>query len=334
MKKFIISLIKYIIIPNILMLTTIYLFDVFQLRDFQDYYLDQTVDKNRSFITANTYLNNRKNEKFNSFIFGSSRSHAFKCKNWDNYLATDSKSFHFDGSGEGLWNIHKKVKFLDELGDSIKNALIIIDHNTLKNTKPRYEHIYIEHPRISKGSWIIFYYQFIKINYNWKFFVPIIDYKIFKVYRNYMRGSINNKKYNDISNNINCDIWYGEDEHLRNDSLGYYDAYLLSTFYERSKKQKYASSIITNDEIIQLNEIRNIFDKHKTTYKIVISPLYDQLQIGKKQEGLIRNIFGTKNVYNFSGINRFTTFIQNYYENSHYKPLVANKIMKTIYYKN
>ena len=56
-------------IPNILMLTTIYLFDVFQLRDFQDYYLDQTVDKNRSFITANTYLNNRKNEKFIPFLF-------------------------------------------------------------------------------------------------------------------------------------------------------------------------------------------------------------------------------------------------------------------------
>ena len=35
----------------------------------------------------------------------------FRCIDWDKYLDNDSKSFHFDGSGEGLWNIHKKEIF-------------------------------------------------------------------------------------------------------------------------------------------------------------------------------------------------------------------------------
>ena len=85
---------------------------------------------------------------------------AFRCIDWDKYLDNDSKSFHFDGSGEGLWNIHKKVKFLDEMGDSIKHALVVMSHETLKKTYPRYGHLFVEDPRISKESWITFYYQF------------------------------------------------------------------------------------------------------------------------------------------------------------------------------
>jgi len=40
---------------------------------------------------------------------------------------------------------------------------------------------------------------------------------------------------------------------------------------------------------------------------------------------------GKKNVYDFSGKNKLTTPIGNYYETSHYRPHVANKIMELIY---
>jgi hypothetical protein len=41
--------------------------------------------------------------------------------------------------------------------------------------------------------------------------------------------------------------------------------------------------------------------------------------------------FGSSNVYNFSGKNEFTTDLSNYYESSHYRPLLADKILKEIY---
>ena len=40
---------------------------------------------------------------------------------------------------------------------------------------------------------------------------------------------------------------------------------------------------------------------------------------------------GKQNVFDFSGINFITNDYHNYYENSHYRPHVADYIMKEIY---
>jgi hypothetical protein len=45
----------------------------------------------------------------------------------------------------------------------------------------------------------------------------------------------------------------------------------------------------------------------------------------------LTNLFGKENVYDFSGINEYTESIYNYYENSHYRPYVADEIMKKLY---
>ena len=336
MKTFINQLIKYLIIPNLILLSIVYYVDIFQIfGGFQDYYENQTIKNNRSFITANTYYHFRKNKKFNSFIFGSSRSLSFKCKDWDEYLDNDSKSFHFDGYGEGLWNIYKKLESIDEVGDSIRNALVIIDMSILRRTDPRYGHLFTEHPNISKESWIKFYFQFFKIHYNFKFISSYIDYSIFKEMRNYMKLFIKKGKNKDIVNNVNCDFWFGYDQDIQEDSLGYYNNLIKEgVFYERVEKKIFdIKEKVTKKEILQLKKISTIFKRHNTSYKIVIAPLYDQMPLGEEQLELLYDIFDKKYIYNFSGINQLTVPKSNYYEQSHFKPSVAKKIMDIIYSK-
>jgi hypothetical protein len=112
------------------------------------------------------------------------------------------------------------------------------------------------------------------------------------------------------------------------------DAYYkerTSVFYKRSVTPQIYGSVIREVHQKQLEEIKAIFDTNATDYRIVISPLYDQVQLNPEDLQFLQNLFGKEKVFDFSGINSFTTPVTNYYEESHYRPLVADSILKAIY---
>jgi hypothetical protein len=80
-----------------------------------------------------------------------------------------------------------------------------------------------------------------------------------------------------------------------------------------------------------LYDIKRIFLKHKTKYRIVISPLYDQQYFNPKDLEKLQNIFGKMNVFDLSGKNQITEYKGNYYQNQHYKIFIGREILKTIY---
>jgi hypothetical protein len=330
MKQFL-SKILIFSIPSILLILLVIWIDFFKIFGFHDYYLTQKVGINREMVTTSTFNHFREKEKYDSFIFGSSRSQAYKCKNWMSYLDNNSKPFHFDASGEGIWGITKKVEYIDKLGDTIKNALIIIDRTGLEITYPRQGHLFVSMPCVSKYSKAEYYLEFLKASLNLKFLLAYIDYSIFEAYREYMGYLITHSKFNHIVNNRNCDIWYGWDKEIKTDSVGYYSKLIdKGIFYERPKSE-ISKCEVTTKEIFLLNKIKNIFTKHNTNYKIIISPVYDQVPMEEEQVELLEQIFGQENIYNFSGKNKFSDPINNFYETSHYKPFVANEIMNIIY---
>ena len=108
----------------------------------------------------------------------------------------------------------------------------------------------------------------------------------------------------------------------------------MQKFYYRDSIQKYSPKVIGESQYRMLKEISEIFKKHKTKYKIIISPLYDQLKFNKSDVRILQMLFGDENVFDFSGINFITNDYHNYYENSHYRPHVADYIMKVIYKNN
>lgn len=320
------------LLPLIVLFLFITSLDVFKIfRTYDDYYKNNFVTLNREFICAETYNKYRDSINFNSFIFGSSRSQAFKVKEWKKYLDDGAEPFHFDASGEGIYGISSKINYINETGGAINNAIIVLDNATLKQTSPRDGHLFIPPNYISKKSNYQFYVTFLKAQMNPNFIVAYFDYLIFKTYRSYMGRIIEKSKYKPITNSINCDIWYGYDEYIKQDSLRYYNRLTKKgVFYDRGEIKNNKSEISLL-EIRILNNIKNIFELHKTNYKIIISPVYDQVPLSKDRIQLLNQIFGSKNIHNYSGINRFTKPIHNYYETSHYRPHVANEILSLIY---
>ena len=116
--------------PVLLLASSYFVFDPFHVLISYDAYSDNYLQSyNRNRIGTQIFLNNNKEQAYNSFIFGSSKSSVFYTKNWSKYI-NDETPFHFDASNEVISGIYGKVKFIDKQGNDIKNALLIFDGET------------------------------------------------------------------------------------------------------------------------------------------------------------------------------------------------------------
>ena len=303
--------------------------------DYEDYYKNSFVAKNRGEICYRTYIKNRAEYKFDSFIFGSSRSQAFKAVDWEKHLPATSKAFHFDASGEGVFGVQTKISYIDEIGDNLNNVLIIFDEEMLQIDHNTKGYFVISPPNLSKEPVLEYYSEFVMAGLDIPFIVGYLDYSLFGTYRPYMKKRISRVKYQHRGDPINGDIFYGNDLHIKEDSVGYYQNLIQKgVFYDRTKAKKNTFRPLSELAISQLRTIKSVFDKHSTDYSIVISPLYDQAPFDEEKELILHQIFGEENIYNFSGKNELTEPIHHYYENSHYRPKVARRIMDIIYSSN
>ncbi|HAF30838.1 MAG TPA: hypothetical protein DCG75_17500 [Bacteroidales bacterium] len=317
-------------LPVIVFLLIYLVTDPFKiLYDYNDYYSkNDFVSLNRSVINTKTYIKNRGNIHYNSFIFGSSRTIAVKCKDWVEYLPDNAVPFHYDGNAENLSGINKKIKFIDTQSDTIKYALIFIDQMLLENSINK-GHLYIEYPGVSNESWVHYHTLFIKAFSNPKFFLGYFYFKYTGNYKKFMGSKILKLKYPNIWDPITSDLFIGLETEIKNDSLNYYSK--LKKLSELKYKVKPEVFLPNDTEIKLLNEIKEVFDKHQTKYKIVSNPFISQFPLCNKQKELLQNIFGKENVYDFSGKSQFSLHIDNFYDASHFRRKVAKEILKEIY---
>ena len=117
------------------------------------------VGLDRDYVSTQTFINNHIKYKYNSFIFGNSRSRHFEVKTWAKYIHTNH-CFHFDAAAESILGINRKFKFLKNNHIKIDNALIVLDFGTLEYTKDKTSHLHLSHPVLSNKSWFDFHVKF------------------------------------------------------------------------------------------------------------------------------------------------------------------------------
>ncbi len=102
-------------------------------------------------------------------------------------------------------------------------------------------------------------------------------------------------------------------------------------FPERSGMECEYRQQITEDHIKMLNEIKMVFVKNGTDYKIIIAPNYQQISFNKKDLEILRSVFGTDHVFDFTGINSISDEKSNFYDGLHFKPYVGKQLLDTAY---
>lgn len=305
---------------------------VHQYESFYDPSGSATVTLDKDYVSTATYINNYETLNYNSFIFGNSRSIFYQTSDWKNHLEKDASCFHFDANGESIWALTKKVEFVDKSGSNIKNMLLILDLGTLISDKPKKGHLMAVSPALLDYSNLIEFHQtFFNAFLSPKFFYAFMDYKLSGHIKPYMTQQCLLDDRPAVYDNNTNEIRFEYFEKLIKENK-YYTTERLAVFYERDTTvQTYSDHCIKDNQKRFLESISSIVKKHDTKIKVIINPLYGQIKFNKVDLEYLNQIFGKENIFDFSGINKFTCNYQNYYENSHYRPHVAREIMEIIY---
>lgn len=334
MKSFIYKLLLFLV-PFVLLLMVYIALDPFKVLKKYDAFLNTKaggrVALNKDYVSTANFDNNYKNEQYNSFIFGNSRSIFYQVADWKKYIDTNSSCYHFDASGEGIYSINKKVKYIDKKGLSLKNVLLILDYRTLIQFKPKTGHLFVIPPQlVNNKNLLSFHLEFLKAFLSPKFLFAYIDFKYSGKVKQYMKTDYLIEDSPISYDNKTNEIQFTEFEKMISEGK-YFTEDKKKTFNQRDTIQTISPISIAEAQKIMLQEIFDIFNKHQTNYKVIINPLYDQVKFNQEDLNYLIQLFGKDKVFDFSGVNKFTNDFTNYYETEHYRPTVANEVMKEIY---
>lgn len=331
MKHYLIRLIIRIVLLCIPFFALLFLYfkeDPFMvLRKYNNY--DSSVVLNEGTVGWNMYKNNKDSIHYNSFIMGNSCTMAFQCAEWEKYL-NNGKAFRLFGNAEAIIAVYKKLLALEKEKAEIKNVLLILDRKTLLKVHLQSGYCNILPPEISGTSYASYQMAFVQSFFTPEILLPYLRYKITGHYVSSMNGVIN--PYGRVRNPENNDALNPREKMIMEEGEQYW-INRKSEFPERKGIEVAKAVIFAPQKEILLN-IASFFRKHGTSVKIILNPDYKQEKISPKDVQFLEKLFGSQNVFDFTGINEYTADIHNYYEVGHYRPLLGNKLLERIYKQN
>jgi len=286
------------------------------------------INKNRDYISSEMLMMNSGKYKYDSFVLGASTSLAFAPSIWKEYIHPDSLCYSFDASGEYIEGIWSKVRYLDINAFQINNALIVLESNAFGpfiNDVP----LFMKHPKVYPSSkWYFHYASFLSF-VELKFQISLITHLITGRFYPFMKETLIASKYeyDTITNEFyNTGLW----EDIKRDSIGFYEA--RSDIFSRLPGE-YSEEMrqITDNHKTMLLDIKGVFDKQKTDYRIIICPGLKRKAFNKEDLAVIKEIFGEKYVFDFSGINEFSENIGDYTDPTHFKRHLASRMLEIAY---
>ncbi|MEJ8816957.1 hypothetical protein [Lacibacter sp. H407] len=321
--------------PLLVLMVLYFLYDPFKvLRHYNSYYEsggNNYVTLNKDYVSTENFINRYPRQQYTSYVLGNSRSIYYEVNTWGQLTGEPAdRCYHFDAYGENLYGVAKKIRFLDNNNCQIKHVLLVIDKVLLEETKNQKKYFRIKHPAVSGESRLKFQITFFKAFLNYAFLKEFIPAFVFSVKPDSAAGGIFQSipmLYDPVTNEQRMEFL---EQQIRTNKEQYY-LKRKPVFYKRDSLAVNVAPVIGRAQKKLLTGIKQVFDKHQTNYKIVVSPLYDQLKLAPVDLLYLQELFGTINVFDFSGKNAFTETIENYYEDSHYRPHVADSIMYRIY---
>lgn len=285
---------------------------------------------NEHMVGWNTYMNNRDQIHYNSFILGNSCTMAFRCNEWEKYLDEGDKAIRLFGNAECLTAVLYKLEALEKTNSEIKNVLLVVDYPLFSNVDIAHNVVHILPQEISGMSNFEYQTCFVQTFLTPKFFMSYLDYKLFNTYRGYMRGKIN--QYTQIRDTINCDFFNPLEKDIEREKEQFWVN--RKSIFERLPCYGTQTPKATNKNVVSvLNDINTICKRNNTRIKVLVSPNYNYEMLNKEDIEILRSIFGEENVFDANSDERYTKMTY-YYDRSHYRPILGEILLKEAYRGN
>ena len=281
------------------------------------------------YVSCENYVRRNQTMHYNAFIMGNSRSQFWQVSDWKTLLGDSAVACHYYGNGETLYRLTRHLQFINRQGGDINHVLMVIDRDLLATVEPETTgHLGLMPPR-ADGRLLSFHAENFLSFLKPEFFVGYLDYAIFGKERPYMTERFLFEVpvcYDPATNEVRESV---ADEAIAAGT--YYTPERMQRFEGKQFPDSVSPPVLGERHIALLQTVKDIFSRHATDCRIVISPLYDQIRLSPRDVATLCRIFGPGSVFDFSGPNRWNSDYRLYYEESHYRPPVARQLMDIIY---
>ena len=288
--------------------------------------------QNLGYISWLKFKKNNPSKHYDSFILGASCTLTYQSKYWKEYI--NGRVFRLPSNDENLYEIVNLLEALEKQPhQKIRNILIVseprllaIDEETkgIMHTFPR---------EVSGRSMFSLGTDYIK-----GFFSMPFNYSYMKYVVSRMIGrktgdlAENNQGIADTKTNDDLSISQREADINSKGLLAYY----------KEKKEVFAGvdtmrhetmpALFGDSQIALLKRVKAVAQHHNAKLKIAIGPNLETGYMNPKDDAILREIFGDKNVVNYNvPAYKDLEKKENFYDKVHYRPHIAKQILRDLY---
>jgi hypothetical protein len=298
----------------VLLMSVNYVIDPFNI--FHTKFLKYQYQMNERFIKIE-FLE-KEHDQFNSYMFGSSRIGSTNPKTIEKYIP-NSKFYNLTASGATLYDDLKILEYFIENEYNVKNIYLQIDirENMDAYTYNKNDYLRKHHPYVSKESLLKYYMNYLTI-FPWE--------NIQRKVENNILGEEN------LNYNLQTGAWTNEKAERK--LMSNPQDYIKNEPSFHAESARTQKGIYTSQNLSALKEIKKLCDQNNINLIIFITPHNDKLLDTIVLEDYIKFLVGLSEIsayWDFSGYNTVTLNNENYYEYSHYRPLVSHLIAARIF---
>lgn len=302
------------------------------LKKYERYDLSDTYI-NEAYVGWTTYTAYKDSLKYDSFIMGNSCTMGIQTQDWEKHLK-GGKAIRFFDNSERLGGVANKLEVLDKNGATIKNILITLDPNTLHYHLPNTTFIHMLPPGASDISNFQFQLKMLQGYLNPNIMVPYLYYKITGEITPYMEDKCIITKYK-LREAYTNNGFHPMCDSIEQQGDKYWESEQWLAYDTIPKVITYAPQYLFNDQIKTLSKIKEISIKHNADLKFIISPQYrNYLKLNPKDLETMQNILGENSVFDLTADPEFMENKYDYYDDSHFRPILGIRILKHIYGEN
>lgn len=303
------------------------------LRSYDDYFSDG-LGVNKGVVTVTAFKKSYPVYGYDSFILGSSISCYYPAREWVRYLPAGAKPFHMDSSGQTIHNTRLFLEYIDRECTEINNVLIVCsphilkivyEDNSLPGTIP---------PEVAGGGWKYlwdYHYNFFKRLSTYGYYASYIPWRLHGQRKDHMPDAHLFEPqpiiYQESINEERIPQW---DCEIETDSAGFYSRHEIH-IPEKDAPYVVCGRLIDEDMQADFRRIAEILHRRGTSYRIIFSPTVHLEILCEDDDRFLRATFGDGYV-NLTGEFREELYDRkNWYDNTHYRSVLATKFMQRAY---
>lgn len=255
----------------------------------------------------------------NAFVLGNSKGYSYDLNDWASRLPDSANPFYFNGYGEAIYGVRQKMRYLDRNGYNISYAIFLFG-GTLRKVDPPKEVVTLHHPEVSGLSWIDFWGKHLQA--------------YFSLFPQHLYSILFENDANNNADDLPAEIYEKRKERYKAQKRQT-DSILTRMPSTSVPFQKSRPISLSKKSVHYLFDIAKILVKHKTNYRILLTPRFHGMKQSIYDLLFLKAVFNPRYIWDFTRDARFVSIPQFYpglpVDKVHYHRAAGDAMMEIIY---